>query len=341
MRERGNPASAAMSEVALRAAVPRAASSFRSNVWLLGLAAAAAWLAAAVVTRAWPDVFHWKSTATTAWIEGGITLSLAALAPIVHRLGRLGRVLLWYGPWILALGVVFVLWEAVVAKLGWLPRPFFAPPQALLDAYVSDWRILLWSIAYSLRLWAVGFVVGVFIGFWLGVALGWSLRVSYWGMPVLKLIGPVPAIAWYPVAFYVFPTTFAASAFLLALSAGIPVAILVAAGVSSVNRSLYDVARTLGANKRFLILRVAIPAALPHLFVGLFMGLYYSFAVLVAAEMLGAKYGLGWYIQFVTGWSAYANMYAALVIVAILCSGIVRLLFLAKDRLLAWQKGII
>ncbi len=96
------------------------------------------------------------------------------------------------------------------------------------------------------------------------------------------------------------PTTFAASVFIVALAGGIPVAILTASGVGAVNRAFYDVARTLGANDRFLVLKVAIPAALPNVFVGLFMGLYYSFAVLVVAEMLGAKYGLGWYIQFMT-----------------------------------------
>jgi len=89
------------------------------------------------------------------------------------------------------------------------------------------------------------------------------------------------------------------------------------------------------------VLKVAIPASLPHVFVGLFMGLYYSFAVLVVAEMLGAKYGLGWYVQFQSAYSAYANVYAALVIMALLCAGIVKLLFVVRDRLLRWQKGFI
>jgi NitT/TauT family transport system permease protein len=89
----------------------------------------------------------------------------------------------------------------------------------------------------------------------------------------------------------------AAGAWLLA---AIPVAILTASGVRSVSRAYYDVARTLGADNRFLVLRVAIPAALPNVFVDMFMGLYYSFAVLVIADMLGAKYGLGWYLQFQT-----------------------------------------
>ena len=177
------------------------------------------------------------------------------------------------------------------------------------------------------------------VGYAGGVALGWSKTFGYWGMPLLKLIGPVPATAWIPCTFYFFPTTFDATIFIVALASGIPVAILTAAGVGSVNRSYYDVARTLGADNRFLIFKVAIPASMPNVFVGLFMALYYSFAVLVVAEMFGAKYGLGWYIQFQTAYSGYANVYAALVIMAVLCAGIIRLLFVARDRLLGWQEG--
>lgn len=204
-----------------------------------------------------------------------------------------------------------------------------------------DWERILICIAYTARLWSIGFFSGIAVGFVIGVCLGWSKSFSYWGMPVLKLIGPVPASAWIPATFFLFPTTFQASIFLVALASGIPVAILTASGVGQVNRAYYDVARTLGADSRFLVLRVAIPAALPNVFVGLFMGLYYSFAVLVVAEMLGAKYGLGWYLQFQTAYSAYANVYAMLIIMALLCSGLVKLLFVVRDRVLDWQKGVV
>ena len=144
-------------------------------------------------------------------------------------------------------------------------------------------------IGYTLRLWSIGFASGAVVGYALGVALGWSKSFSYWGMPVLKLIGPVPATAWIPCTFFFFPTTFAASVFIVALSAGIPVAILTSSGVASVNRAYYDVGRNLGASEWYLVSKIAAPASLPHVFVGLFMALYYSFAVLVVAEMLGAN----------------------------------------------------
>ncbi|MFT3673276.1 ABC transporter permease [Aestuariivirga sp.] len=314
---------------------------WEQRLWLHGLVASLFWAATAAVTLVLPDVVPWGSAGFFAGLAAA-TAALLFLAGVAGKSAGLikGR-LLRAGPWLVALGIWFFLWELFTAKFGWLPKPFFSPPQGLLNVYVEDGPRLLICIAYTLRLWALGFFSGIAVGYAVGIALGWSARFSYWGMPLLKLIGPVPASAWIPVTFYFFPTTFAASIFIVALSAGIPVAILTSSGVSSVNTAYYDVARTLGAKTSYLIRNIAIPASLPHVFVGLFMGLYYSFAVLVVAEMLGAKYGLGWYIQFQTAYSAYANVYATLVIMALICAGLVKLLFVLRARLMKWQSGFI
>jgi NitT/TauT family transport system permease protein len=310
-------------------------------MWRPGLYAAAAWAAAAIVTRALPDVIPFGSSDLFAVLVGAGAAAFAVLAFASPRAGQLQETLDYYGPWFIAIGVWLTLWEFSTAKTGWLPKPFFSAPPGLLHVYVTDWQRLLVCIGYSLRLWGLGFSLGATIGYVLGVALGWSKPFAYWGMPILKLIGPVPATAWIPVTFYFFPTTFDASVFIVALASGVPVMILTSSGVASVNRAYYDVGRNLGAKPWYLVSRIAIPAALPHTFVGLFMGLYYSFAVLVVAEILGAKYGLGWYIQFETNYSGYANVYATLIIMSLICAGLVKLLFVARDRLLSWQEGFI
>ena len=309
--------------------------------WKQGWIAALTWAAAGLVTVALPDVVHWGSGPLFAQIMVGAAIIFVILALSVHRLGRAGERIVHYGPWFIAIGVWLTLWELTTAKFGWLPKPFFSPPHGLLNVYVADGPRLLICIGYTLRLWSLGFVSGVAVGYVLGIALGWSKSFAYWGMPILKLIGPVPATAWIPVTFYFFPTTFLASIFIVGLASGIPVAILTASGVGSINKAYYDVGHVLGASDWYLIRKIAVPGSLPHTFVGLFMGLYYSFAVLVVAEMLGAKFGLGWYIQFQTAYSGYANVYATLLIMALLCSGVVRLMFMVRDRLLVWQKGFI
>jgi NitT/TauT family transport system permease protein len=307
-----------------------------------GLAAATAWFVAAALTAFWPDKIEsdWAYTSNSAAACGALAVALAFVAfaglrfSVFQRLQRLF-------PWLLALALFLAAWEVVTAKLGLLPLPFFPPPQAIVEVVIDDWGRLAAGVFASARLLATGYFLGAAVGFVTGVAIGWSRLVGYWVHPVLRFIGPLPATAWLPLAFFVFPSSFSASIFLIALATGFPVTVLTWSGVAGVNSAYYDIARTLGATQRFLVLKVAIPAAMPHVFVGLFMGLGNSFAVLVVAEMLGVKAGLGWYLQWAQGWAAYANMYAALLLMAFLCSGLITLLFRLRDRLLSWQKGLV
>jgi NitT/TauT family transport system permease protein len=308
----------------------------------IGASAAAAWVGVGLLTVVWPDQpgTEWDYTGqlSAAFAALGAALALATLADFWFAyLPRIQRI----APWMLALALLFGAWEAVTAKLGILPMPFFPPPQALLEVVVDDRVRLIEGVLASLRLLAGGYFLGAALGFAVGIAMGWSRAVGYWIHPVLRLVGPLPATAWLPLAFFMFPSSHSASTFLIALATGFPVTVLTWSGVASVSKAYYDVARTLGAKPSFLVLKVAIPAALPHVFVGLFMGLGSSFAVLVVAEMLGVKAGLGWYMQWAQGWAAYANMYAALLIMALIFSGLITLLFRLRDRLLAWQKGLV
>jgi NitT/TauT family transport system permease protein len=311
----------------------------RHPVWRCGVLAAGAWLATAWFTAQWPDVGAVESAGLLAACMAAVGFALvgASVTSIYLDLPRLVRT----GPWLVALALLLGLWELVTAKLDLLPRPFFATPQSLIEVYVDDWARLGECVLRSLMLLVTGYAIGAALGFVTGVAIGWSRTIGYWVHPVLRFIGPLPATAWLPLAFFVFPSSWSAGVFLIALATGFPVAVLTWSGVASVNPAYYDVARTLGARPGFLILKVAIPAAMPSVFVGLFMGLGASFAVLVVAEMMGVKAGLGWYLSWAQGWAAYPNMYAALLVMALMCSGLITLLFRLRDRLLSWQKGLL
>jgi len=314
-------------------------------LWWLGLAAAAAWFALGAITRDWPNKVlgfsDWAYTdpfGTAADVVGALILVLVALGA---RAGRIERAARRAGAWLVAVGLVLVFWEIATAKLAWLPTPFFAPPQNLVEVYIEDWRRLGDSAWHSICLLATGVAFGAAVGFVTGVTIGWSRVAGYWIHPVLRFVGPVPASALLPLAFFVFPSSHAAAVFLVSLATFFPVTVLSWSGVAGVNKQYYDVARTLGASEWFLVTRVAIPAALPQVFVGLFMGLGGAFSVLVTAEMMGVKSGLGWYLTWAQGWASYSNMYAALLVMAVICSSIVTLLFVVRDRVLSWQKGTV
>lgn len=310
------------------------------KVWRQGAVAVAVWVAVALLISYLPNATrHWPMTQGLANLCLAVAALIALLGIVGHWSAKVATRVRLAGAWLIVLPILLGIWEVLTAKLGLLPVPFFAPPQALLDVYVEDWPRLADSLLHSALLLGAGVALGAATGFVAGVAIGWSSSIGYWLHPILRILGPVPSTALLPLCFFLFPSSWSASVFLIALATWFPVTVLTWSGVASVDKAYYDVARTLGAKQGFLIFKVAIPAALPHVFVGLFMGLGASFSTLVVAEMMGVKSGIGWYLQWAQGWAAYANMYAALLIMALACSGLISALFLVRDRLLAWQKG--
>jgi NitT/TauT family transport system permease protein len=239
-------------------------------------------------------------------------------------------------------GILLVgVWDLITSGFRLLPLPYFPGPATVLRSMISDRALLLDSTWHSLVLLLSGYSLGVIVGLITGVCIGWSTSVRYWGMPLLKVVGPIPATAWIPLAMVVSPSATVSSAGLVALAVWFPVTMLTASGISNTRASYLDVARTLGARPRYLIFRVAIPAAVPNIFIGLFMGLGASFLTLVVAESVGVKSGLGWYVSWAQGWAEYGKVFAALIIMAGFFSTLMTLLFKLRDRLLVWQKGII
>lgn len=306
-----------------------------------GLGAGLAWLAFGWSSLHWPDIGDWSRTDAVAYTAFAIATLIVVATTLRVVFGRFGEGVQKRAPWLLAIGAFLTVCELATAKFGWLPLPFFPPPQSIVEVYTDDFPKLFDSVIASVKLQLGGYFIGAVVGFLTGVSIGWSRLAGYWVHPILRFIGPLPATAWLPIAFFTFPSSWSASTFLIALATGFPVTVLTWSGVASVSSAYYDVARTLGAKPSFLVTKVAIPAALPHVFVGLFMGLGASFAVLVVAEMIGVKAGLGWYLQWAQGWASYSNMYAALIVMSLLCSGAITLLFRVRDRLLVWQKGVV
>jgi NitT/TauT family transport system permease protein len=253
----------------------------------------------------------------------------------------LRKKLLHKSQFLFAMGVIFAVWDLLSTKSGILPLPFFPGPVQIIRAMVEDWRVLLISSVYSLRLFTAGLLAGTALGIVTGVMIGWNRQCFYWMLPFIKVTGVIPAVAWIPIAMVVFPTSLIGGVFLIVVASWFPIAFMMAVGIASTPKAYYEVARTLGASEWFLLFRIAIPNAMPSIFIGISTATSVSFATLVVSEMIGAKAGLGWYINWAKGWSAYSKVYAAIFIMAIAFSVILAVIDAVKGRILRWQKGLI
>jgi NitT/TauT family transport system permease protein len=272
----------------------------------------------------------------------GIVIGLSVVAALVQPLwSTLRRWMQHIGPIVAAVVCALSIWEIITSGFRWLPMPYFPGPAGVLQSLINDRALLFDSTWHSLLLLISGYTLGVAVALVTGICIGWFSYARYWGMPVLKVVGPIPATAWIPLAMVISPSAMFSAVGLIALAVWFPVTMLTASGISNTRASYLDVARTLGARPSYLVFHVAIPAAMPNIFIGLFMGLGASFLTLVVAESVGVKSGLGWYVAWAQGWAEYGKVYAALVIMAAFFSTIMTLLFKARDRVLVWQKGII
>jgi NitT/TauT family transport system permease protein len=245
------------------------------------------------------------------------------------------------GPLLAGAFVLLAIWDLITLKLALMPLPYFPGPDTVFQGMLEDRELLLDSTYCSLRLLMSGYLAGVAVGVVSGVLIGWFRVVRYWAMPGLKFVGPIPATALVPLALVLFTSTFLSGTALIAWAVSFPVTMLTASGISAVPVSYLDVARTLGAGRSYLIFRVAIPSALPTIFVGVFMGLLVAFLALAVAETVGVKNGLGYYVKWRQGYAEYGKVYGALVIMAAFFSGLLTLLFKVRDWVLVWQKGVI
>jgi NitT/TauT family transport system permease protein len=279
------------------------------------------------------------------WHYPMVLYALLGLSPLLAMLQALfPRTRTWarnIAPIFAAAIMLMCAWDVITLKLALLPLPYFPGPDPVFASLADDWKLLGDCAFHSLFLLMAGYAMGVVAGLISGVLIGWFPRVRYWGMPVLKMLGPIPATAWIPLSMVLFPSSFTSGAALIALAVWFPMTMLTSSGISNVRVSHLEVAKTLGAGRAFLIFRVAIPSALPNIFVGLFMALGAAFLTLIVAEAMGVKAGLGWYADMARNYMEYGKIYAALIVTAAFFSTIMTLLFKVRDRVLVWQKGVL
>lgn len=196
------------------------------------------------------------------------------------------------------------------------------------------------QILHSLRLVALGFVMAVLVGVPLGLWMGWSRRVETVLNPTFLLLRPIPALAWIPLAIVWFGLGDGGKIFTLWLTAFVPCVINSFTGVRNVDPVLIAAARTQGASTIQVIRHVVIPGAMPMIFTGLRLSLQACWTTLVAAELVGAFFGLGRVLN-IAGQDIYPGMIlVGMAAVAVCGAATTALLGLLERRVITWRPSV-
>jgi NitT/TauT family transport system permease protein len=236
-------------------------------------------------------------------------------------------------PWLVTLGL-FLVWEAYCRVTG--ISPFILPaPSAIFEA-LWRFRAGIWLNAEQTLLTTLaGFGFAVVFGLFLGVAIGassWLYAAIY---PLLVAFNAIPKVAIVPVlVIWVGIGTVPAiiTAFLISF---FPIVVNVATGVATVEPELLDVLRSLGAKRRDIMLKVAIPRSLPYFFASLKIAITLAFVGSVISETVAANRGIG-FLMLRDASANVPRMFAALLLIAALAVAMYGIAALIERRFTRW-----
>jgi len=242
---------------------------------------------------------------------------------------------------IVAIIVTVIFWELCsrfeVPIIGMIPAPssvFSSLVEQLQDP--AYWEC--WVVSYDRVL--SGFIIAQIIGIPLGLIMGLSRHLRDLSFPTLEILRPIPPLAWVPTAVIFWPTPEMSMIFVTFLGAFFTMVLNILGGVKNIDVRYIRSAQSLGSSGFDIFRRIVLPATLPSLFTGMTVGMGITWAVVVAAEMIASRSGLG----FLTWKSYVAGDYPVIVIGMIsigiagyISSAIIRLL---GDRLTPWRKII-
>jgi NitT/TauT family transport system permease protein len=230
--------------------------------------------------------------------------------------------------------VVGIWWGAVVATRSVI----FPTPWAVVAGTLELARDgTLWEhIGASLMRVGAGFGIAVAVAIPLGLWMGWVRGAFVTLNPVFQILRPISPIAWIPIAILWFGVGNASPIYLIFIASVFPMIVQTTEGVHTIERRYLRAAENFGVSRKKLFLQVVFPATLPQIIVGMRIGLGVAWLVVVAAEMIALRSGLGYLIID----SRNAGNRYDLVIAGMIIIGLIGLMLDGVMRLLESMKVV-
>lgn len=236
--------------------------------------------------------------------------------------------------------LLLLIWE-VVSVAGLVDSYFLPPPHRVLEAGWAQLAsgTLVADVGVSLYRLLSGYALGAAAGIVLGVATGRSALLGDLLDPLIQALRPISPIALLPLAIVYLGIGDFEKIVLIAYSTFFPVVVNTYFGVRGVDPVVVMAARTLGATRRRDMLReIILPAAMPHIFSGLRVSLGISFIVIIAAEMVAARSGLGFRILDAERIFQLDVVYVGIVVISLLGLLFDGIFMRVRRRLLPWYR---
>ncbi|MFT4043512.1 MAG: ABC transporter permease [Gordonia sp. (in: high G+C Gram-positive bacteria)] len=242
---------------------------------------------------------------------------------------------------IIGLLVFLTIWWWLVAS-GNVDSQYLSTPQDTVRAFFSGLAdgTLAAEIWPSVQRALIGFAIALVAGITIGIFVGSLPLVQKFAEPVLLFFRNLSLLALLPVFVVFLGIGEASKVAIVAWACFWSIFITTVGAVRSVDRTLLNAARTLGAGRVYIFTKVVLPASIPGIFPGIRLAASNAFTALVAAELVGGAHGLGIYINNAALRYQAPQMYAGILALGLIGIFVNSILTVVQSRLTRWQRGL-
>jgi NitT/TauT family transport system permease protein len=240
----------------------------------------------------------------------------------------------------LAVFAVLLVLAEIGTRTGVITSLTLPRPTAVLETLVQLWQTGgLWKhLIPSLQRLFVGAALGISVGVALGVMIGLFSYVRAGLVPLVAALFPIPKIALLPLFVIWFGIDEMSKYMLIAFGTFTPTVVATFGAVDNVDRSLVRMGQSFGLSWWSIVRKIVLPAAFPAILSGLRVSISIAIILLVAAEMLGAQYGIGAYILEAGSLYDLEKLFAGITILSIMGLIVNFVIGQIERRFLSWRE---
>lgn len=245
-----------------------------------------------------------------------------------------------------SIGFFIILWHFLSRHESiYLPSPYYTL-KVLINLIIHGDQLYGRTIQAltlsSLKIVIQGVIISLLFGFVLGILMGYFRKVELFFNTIMEILRPIPPLAWIPLGYILLsfsnrPTVYV-QLLVVFVGAFFPILVNTVQGVKNVDRKLIEAAKSCGSNERDVLLKVIIPSSIPSIITGFRIGLGIGWMCIVAAEFVGGRSGIGYYI-----WSSYslggrsAEIIAGMIVIGLVSYVLNKSVLLVEKRLSLWR----
>lgn len=240
---------------------------------------------------------------------------------------------------------LLIIWQLIyyfgTQVVSWW-KPYAMPsPIGVFEMFLKLIRTktLLYATIYSILRALTGFLIAVLIGFFLGFLIHLSSFLNRTLKPLILGVQTLPSICWVPFAILWFGLGESSILFVVVMGSAFSIAIAVEGGIRNVNPLFIKAAKTMGASKKQLYLKVILPACLPNLVAGLKQGWSFAWRALMSGEVMSSTIGLGQTLMLGRDLADINQVMLVMVVIILIGILIDKIVFTNWERQLAKKRG--